>query len=77
MHQGSPPCLVLLGQMGMGLCPRQFWGGIGCVPREVASRPCLGTHSLQGVQVGAEPGVAYVLTPELGQDGLEDRGGGG
>ena len=27
MHQGSPPCLVLSGQMGMGLCPRQFWGG--------------------------------------------------
>ena len=77
MHQGSPPCLVLVGQMGMGLCPRRFWEGIGCVPREVASRPCPGTHSLQGVQVGAEPGVAYMLTPELGPGGLEDREGEG
>ena len=76
MHQGSPPCLVLVDQVGMGLCPRQFWGGIVCVPRGVANRPCPGTHSLQGVQVGAEPGVAYVLTPELGPDGLEDHVGG-
>ena len=77
MHQGSLPCLVLVDQMGMGLCPRQFWGGIGCVPRGVASQPCPGTHSLQGVQVGAEPEVACVLTPELGQGSLEDRVGEG
>ena len=75
MHQGNLPSLVWEGRMGMGLYPRQFWGGIGCVPREVASLPCPGTHSLQGVQVGAEPGVAYVLTPGLGLDGLEDHGG--
>ena len=77
MHRGSLPYLALVGPMGMDLCPRQFWGGIECVPREVASQPCPGTHSLQGVQVGAEPGVAYVLTPELGPDGLEDRVGEG
>ena len=75
MHQGSLPCLVLVDQMGMGLCPRQFGGGTVCVPREVASRPCPGTHSLQGVQVGAGPGVAYALTPELGPGGLEDHEG--
>ena len=75
MHQGSQPYLALVDQMGMGLYPRQFWGEIVCVPREVASRPCPGTHSLQEVQVGAEPGVAYMLTPESGPDGLEDRVG--
>ena len=75
MHQESLPSLVLVDQMGMGLCPRQFWVGIGYVPRGVANRPCPGTHSLQGVQVGAELGVAYVLTPELGLGGLEDREG--
>ena len=75
MHQGSRPYLVLVDQMGMGLCPRQFWGGIVCVPREVASQPCPGTHILQVVRVGAEPGVAYVLTPALGPGGLEDREG--
>ena len=77
MHQGNPPCLVLEDQMGMGLYPRQFWGGIGCVPRVVASQPCPGTHNLQGVQVGAAPGVAYMLTPVLGPDGLGDREGEG
>ena len=77
MHQGSLPCLVLVDQMGMGLCPRQFWGGIVCVPRGVASQPCPGTHSLQGVQVGAKPGVAYVLTPGLGPGGSEDHEGEG
>ena len=77
MHQGSLPYLALVDQMGMGLYPRQFWEGIMCVPREVANRPCPGTHSLQGVQVGAEPGVAYVLIPELGPDGLEDHEGEG
>ena len=51
MHQGNRPFLVLVDQMGMGLCPRQFWEGIVCVPMEVANRPCPGTHSLQGVQV--------------------------
>ena len=61
--------------MGMGLYPRPFWEGIVCVPRGVASQPCLGTRSRQGVRVVAEPGVAYVLTPELGRDGLEDHGG--
>ena len=75
MHQGSLPYLALVGQMGMGLYPRQFWEGIVCVPRGVASRPCPGTHSLQGVQVGAGPGVAYMLTLEWGPDGLEDHGG--
>ena len=75
MHQGNQPSLVWEGRMGMGLYPRQFWGGILCVPREVASRPCPGTHSLQEVRVGAAPGVAYMLTPELGPDGLEDRVG--
>ena len=63
--------------MGMGRCPRQFWVGIVCVPKEVASQPCPGTRSHQGVRVGAEPVVAYVLTPELGPDGLEDRVGEG
>ena len=75
MHQGNLPSLVSVDQMGMGLCPRQFWGGIVCVPRGVASRPCPGTHSLQGVQVGAGPGVAYMLTPGLGLGGLEDHEG--
>ena len=75
MHQGNLPSLVLVDRMGMGLYPRQFWGGIVCVPREVASQPCPGTHSRQGVRVGAEPGVAYVLTPGLGPDGSEDHGG--
>ena len=75
MHQGSPPYLVLVDQMGMGLCPRQFWVGIEYVPREVASQPCPGTHSRQGVQVGAGPVVAYMLTPELGLGGLEDHEG--
>ena len=75
MHQGSPPSLVLLDQMGMGLCPRQFWVGIGCVPRGVASQPCPGTHSLQGVQVVAAPGVAYMPTLEWGQGGWEDHEG--
>ena len=73
MHQGSLPSLVWGGQMGMGLYPRQFWGGTECVPRGVASRPCPGTHSLQGVRVGAEPGDACVLTPVLVPGGLEDR----
>ena len=75
MHRGSPPGLVLMDRVGMGLCPRQFWEGIECVPREVASQPCPGTHTLQVIQVGAAPGVAYVLTPELGPDGLEDHEG--
>ena len=75
MHQGNQPSLVLVDQMGMGLCPRQFWGGIVCVSRGVANRPCPGTHSRQGVRVGAEPEVAYVLTPGLGPGSLEDRGG--
>ena len=75
MHQGSLPCLALVDQMGMGLYPRQFWEGIECVPKEVVSRPCPGTHSLQVVQVGAASGVAYMLTPELGPGGLEDHGG--
>ena len=75
MHQESQPSFVWEGQMGMGLYPRQFWGGTECVPRGVASRPCPRTHSLRGVRVGAEPGVAYVLTPELGLGGLEDREG--
>ena len=77
MQLGREPSLFLVDQMGMGLYPRQFWGGIVCVPREVASRPCPGTHSLQGVQVGAEPGVTYVLTPELEPGGLEDHAGEG
>ena len=77
MHQGSLPYLGLVDQMGMGLCPRQFWGGIVCVPGGVASQPCPGTHSLQGVRVGAEPGVAYMLALGLGPDGLEDHGGEG
>ena len=75
MHQGSQPYLALVDQMGMGLYPRQFWGGIVCVPKEVANRPCPGTHSLQGVQVGAEPGVAYVLAPGLESGGLGDHEG--
>ena len=66
MHQGSLPSLVLVDQVGMGLCPRQFWVGIGSVPRGVASRPCLGTRSLPGVQFEAEPGVACMLTLVLG-----------
>ena len=77
MHQGNQPSLVLVDQMGMGLYPRQFWGEIGCVPRGVANRPYPETHSLQVVQVGAGPGVAYMLAPELGQDGLEDHKGEG
>ena len=75
MHQESQPSLVLEDQMDMGLCPRQFWGGIGCVPRGVASRPCPGTHILQGVQVGAGLGVAYVRAPGSALDDLEDREG--
>ena len=75
MHQESLPYLALVDQMGMGLYPRQFWEGIVCVPRAAASQPCPGIHSLQGVQVGAALGVAYVLTPGLGPGGLEDRGG--
>ena len=75
MHQESPPGLVVVGQAGMGLYPRGFWGGIVCVPREVASQPCPGTHSLQGVLVEAEPGAAYMLTLELGPGGLEDHVG--
>ena len=75
MHQGSPPYLVLVDQMGMGLCPRQSWEGTVCVPKEVASRPCPGTRSRRGVQVGAEPEVAYVLTPMLVPGGLQDHGG--
>ena len=77
MHQGNLPSLVWEGQMGMDQCPRQFWEGIMCVPKGVASRPCPGTHSLQGVQVEAEPVVAYMLTPELGPDGLGDHEGEG
>ena len=61
--------------MGMGLYPRQFWVGIVCVPREVASQPCPGTRSLQGVQVGVEPVVAYVRAPGSVRDGLEDHEG--
>ena len=75
MHQGNQPSLVLVDQMGMGLCPRQFWEGIVCVPKRVASWPCPGTRNLQVVRVGAEPVVAYVLTPELVPGGLEDHGG--
>ena len=75
MHQGSLPCLVLEDQMGMGLCPKQFWGGIVCVPREVASQPCPRTRSLQVIRVGAGPRVAYVLTPGLVPGGLEDHEG--
>ena len=75
MHQGSQPGLALVGQMGKGLYPSQFWGGIAYAPREAASQPCPGTHSLQGVQVGAGPVVAYMLTPELGLGGLEDHEG--
>ena len=75
MHPESQPCLALVGQMGMDLYPRQFWGGIECVPKGVANQPCPGTHSLQVVRVGAAPRVAYMLTPELGPGGLEDHGG--
>ena len=75
MHQGSQPGLALVGQMGKGLYPSQFWGGIVYAPREVASQPCPGTHSLQVVRVGAEPGVAYMLTPGLVLGGLEGREG--
>ena len=73
MHQGSQPYLALVDPVGMDLYPRQFWGGIVCVPREVASQPCPGTHSLQVVRVGAAPGVACKLTPVLVPGGLEDR----
>ena len=75
MHQGNQPSLVWGGQMGMDRCPRRFWEGIVCVPREVANQPCPGTHSLQVVRVGADPGVAYMLTPELVPGGLEDHEG--
>ena len=75
MHLGNLPSLVLVDQRGMGLYPRQFWGGIECVPMGAANRPCQGTHSLQGVRVGAEPGVVYMLTLGLGPGGLEDHEG--